>query len=241
MDIPGANTSTQGPWLEKYARSSPRVEAPTVTAFSAAAGELLHASLLSLPYATISTTTSIKANRQHTSCNSKVNAAIDSTVQSLVQSFGLATTKGHVGNRALVRCLARLLKLVCGSLGLSHSLLNGPYNTGHDVAHRTAAVAAEHLDSNDMCRLGDTVCTRGNGSRTVCTVAVSVNIFIVQWNSLAPMCTTFEFGVINVNTGVDDVDIDALAALRIVLVLGEGTEGKFGAMADPCKTLHVSS
>jgi hypothetical protein len=41
--------STQDPWLEKYARSSPRVDAPTVTAFSAAAGEYLQASLLSLP------------------------------------------------------------------------------------------------------------------------------------------------------------------------------------------------
>ena len=39
MFKPGPNTSTHRPWLEKYARSSPRVDAPTVTAFSAAAGE----------------------------------------------------------------------------------------------------------------------------------------------------------------------------------------------------------
>lgn len=39
MFKPGAKTSTHLPWLEKEARSSPSVEAPTVTAFSAAAGE----------------------------------------------------------------------------------------------------------------------------------------------------------------------------------------------------------
>lgn len=36
---PGAKISTHLPWLEKYARASARDEAPTVTAFSAAAGE----------------------------------------------------------------------------------------------------------------------------------------------------------------------------------------------------------
>jgi hypothetical protein len=39
MFRPGAKTSTQGPWLEKYAGVSWSVLAPTVIAFSAAAGE----------------------------------------------------------------------------------------------------------------------------------------------------------------------------------------------------------
>ena len=39
MFNPGAKTSTHFPWLEKYARSSPSVDAPTVTALADAAGE----------------------------------------------------------------------------------------------------------------------------------------------------------------------------------------------------------
>lgn len=45
---PGAKMSTHWPWLEKYARSSPMVDAPTVTASLEAAGENVHASRLSL-------------------------------------------------------------------------------------------------------------------------------------------------------------------------------------------------
>lgn len=39
MLSPGAKMSTHLPWLEKYARSSEMVDAPTVMAPSAAAGE----------------------------------------------------------------------------------------------------------------------------------------------------------------------------------------------------------
>src|SRR6185369_15633809 len=52
MDTPGANRSTQPPWLENGARASALSLAATVNASGALAGEAPHASALSLPAAT---------------------------------------------------------------------------------------------------------------------------------------------------------------------------------------------
>jgi hypothetical protein len=40
------------------------------------------------------------------------------------------------------------------------------------------------------------------------------------------------------NAGVDDVDVNALAALGIVFVPLEGAEAKFGTVTDACKALY---
>ena len=55
MFTPGANTSTHGPKLENEATWSAVVEAPTVRASGADAGERVHASVPSLPAATVTT------------------------------------------------------------------------------------------------------------------------------------------------------------------------------------------
>lgn len=52
-DCPGANTSTTEPKLEKDARASAMVVAPTVMADGARAGEVEPASKLSFPAATL--------------------------------------------------------------------------------------------------------------------------------------------------------------------------------------------
>ena len=55
IDCPGANMSTHVPVLEKLARESADVDAPTVIAVSSPAGEKLHASRPLLPAATTTT------------------------------------------------------------------------------------------------------------------------------------------------------------------------------------------
>jgi len=43
--------------------------------------------------------------------------------------------------------------------------------------------------------------------------------------------------VVDIDTSVDDVDINTLATIGVIFVLGESAEGEFGAMADACETL----
>ena len=46
--------------------------------------------------------------------------------------------------------------------------------------------------------------------------------------------------VINVDTSVNDVDIDTLAPIGIKLILGEGSKGELGPVADACETLIIA-
>ena len=166
-----------------------------------------------------------------------MNATVDCAVEGLVQGLRLATTERHVRNGTLVRSLASLPELIRSSLRLRNSLFNSPNNTSHDVAHSTAAVATEHLDSDDVCRLSDTIRTRRDSTRAVRAVAVRVDVLIVLGDSLAPVRATLELDVIDIDTGVDDVDINARTAVRVVLVLGESTERELRAVADARETL----
>lgn len=72
-----------------------------------------------------------------------------------------------------------------------------------------------------MSSLGYAVLGASNGTRAVSTVAVAVLIDIVARDSLAPMSTALELLVLVVDTGIDDVDINALATFRLVDVLVE--------------------
>ena len=68
------------------------------------------------------------------------------------------------------------------------------------------------------------------------TVAVLVDVILR--NSLAPRSTTFKVNMLDVDTSVDHVYVDAFASEMDVLVLGESAKGEFGAMADASETLR---
>ena len=70
-------------------------------------------------------------------------------------------------------------------------------------------------------------------------VAVVVLVDIILRNRLAPRRATFELSMTNIDTSVDDVDIDTVAPTSLKLVLGEGSEGELGPVADACKTLII--
>lgn len=69
-------------------------------------------------------------------------------------------------------------------------------------------------------------------------MTIVVDILVVLGNGLAPLGTALELVVINVDTGVNDVNINTLAAGRLILVLGEGAEAQLGAVADAGETLY---
>jgi hypothetical protein len=72
------------------------------------------------------------------------------------------------------------------------------------------------------------------------SVTIVVLVYIIPGNRLAPRRTTFKFLVINMDTSVNDVDIDTLARIGVKLILGEGSKGELGPVADACETLIIA-
>jgi len=68
-------------------------------------------------------------------------------------------------------------------------------------------------------------------------VAIAILIDVRLGNGLTPRCATLEFDVVDVDTGVNDVDINTFSSTLFVLVLGERRESKFLAMRYASKTL----
>lgn len=82
--------------------------------------------------------------------------------------------------------------------------------------------------------LGDAVLARCDGTSTMCAVAVTVLIDIILRYCLSPRSTALELFVKNVDASVDDIDVNTLATIVIIFVLGKGTEGKLGSVTDTC-------
>jgi hypothetical protein len=141
--------------------------------------------------------------------NSEVDTSINGSVNSHVESWRLATTKRHVGSGTLESLMLAILSL--GGLGAVRFC--GILDTLYDIGHGSRAVGAEDLDGNNVGLLGDTVFLASNGTRAVSAVAVSILISIVDWDGLAPSGTALEVNVLNVGTGVDDIDIDTLTTV----------------------------
>lgn len=69
------------------------------------------------------------------------------------------------------------------------------------------------------------------------SVAIVVIVNVIQRNGLAPRCTSFELFVLDIDTGVNDVDIDAFATGALIFVLIESAERELRAVADARETL----
>jgi len=160
--------------------------------------------------------------------NGEVDASVDGSVDSLVEEGRLAATQAHVGSRALEALSLALLRNA-DLLGVG---LGGVLDTLDDVRHGARAVGAEDLDGLDVSLLGDTVLLAGNSTRAVCSVSVAILIGITLRDGLAPRRTTLEVDVVDVGTGVDDVDVNALATILGVEVLVEGAEAQAVTVGD---------
>ena len=129
-------------------------------------------------------------------------------------------------------------ELLTSSLEFGFRSARSKINTSDDVTHGTTSVATKDLDGDDVGGLSDTIFGRSDGTGTVSTVTVAVLINIVLGNGSAPLRTALKFFVANVDTSVDDVDINTLTAVGVVDVLLEGSERKLRAVADTGKTLR---
>jgi hypothetical protein len=88
----------------------------------------------------------------------------------------------------------------------------------------------------DVGGLGNAILPARDSASAVGSVAVAVPILIVLRNGVAPVCAALKLVVVDVDTSVDDVDIDALSALGVVDVLVECAEAEFVRVRDTCKT-----
>ena len=64
------------------------------------------------------------------------------------------------------------------------------------------------------------------------SVAIIVFVSVIRGNSPSPRCPSFEFCVVDIDTSVNDVDIDTLATETMIFVLGESAERELQAVAD---------
>lgn len=128
-------------------------------------------------------------------------------------------------------------KFAFRSSHLSLSRLGGEIDASNHVAHSTTTVATENLDSNNVGTFSDTVLGGRNGTSTVSTMSVPVFIFIILGYGLTPGCTALEFSMVNVDTSIDDVDINTFTASLLIQVLGESAKPELVTVTDSSQTL----
>ena len=151
-----------------------------------------------------------------------MDASINGGIDSKVKSGRLATTKRHVGSRAL----EALLLAILGCLDSIVVSFSSPLNTLHDIGHGARAVGAEDLDGVDVGLLGNTVLLTSNSARAVSTVTVAILIGITVRDGFAPVGTAIEVNMLDIGTSVNDVDVNTLTAVGGVEVLVPGTEAQ---------------
>lgn len=164
--------------------------------------------------------------------NGEVKTSLNTSVNSILEGLRLATTETHVGNAAL----ESLDLAVLGILGLLDMSLDGILDTRNDIRHGARAARPEDLDSIEVGLLGNTVLLTSHGSGAVSSVTIAIEIFIVGRDCLAPSGTALEVNVVNVDTRVNGVGVNALTPLGGIQVLVEVTEGQAITVRDTSQT-----
>ena len=166
-----------------------------------------------------------------------MHARLNGLVDGVVQSQGHSTTQRHVGDGTLVPGLSGSSILGLGSCELVCGVFSSPQNATNDVSHGTTPVGTQNLDGDEVDGLRNTVLPRTNGTGAVGPVTISVLVDVILRDSLSPGGATFELDVIDVDTGVDDVNVDALAAGWVVFIESKGPKSESLAMGETRKTL----
>ena len=173
-----------------------------------------------------------------TGSDSEVHARLDGPIDSIVQSHGLTATQRHVGDGTLVLCFSGGSVLSLGSGELTGGLLGGPQNTTNNISHSATSVRAQDLDGNEIDCLGNAVFARTDGTSAVSPVTVAVFVNVILRDGLAPRSATLKLDVVDVDTGIDDVHVNAFTAGRVVLVESESSKTELPTVGDTRKTLE---
>jgi hypothetical protein len=98
-----------------------------------------------------------------------------------------------------------LLALLLFSCNFFLGSFSSPLNTLQDVGHGAASIGAKDLDSDNLGLLCNTVTLGGNGASNVCSMTVTIFIFIASRDSRAPDGTTFKLFMVNIDTRVNNI------------------------------------
>jgi hypothetical protein len=98
-----------------------------------------------------------------------------------------------------------LFALLLFSRNLLLSSLSSPFNTLQHVGHGTTSIGAKDLDSDNLGLLCNTVTLRGNGASNMCSMTVTIFIFIASRDSRTPDGTTFKLFMVNIDTRVNNI------------------------------------
>jgi hypothetical protein len=128
--------------------------------------------------------------------------------------------------------------LSLGSGELHGGLFSSPQNATNNIGHGATSVGTQNLDGNEVDSLGDTVLAGTDSASAMGSVTVAVIVDVILRDGLAPGGATLELDVVNVDTSVDDVHINALTARGVVLVAGESSETETLTVGDTRKTLE---
>jgi hypothetical protein len=67
------------------------------------------------------------------------------------------------------------------------------------------------------------------------TIAIGVNVIL--GNGTTPLGTAIKLDVLDVDTGIDDINVYTFTAFGVVDIASEGAKGELGAVADAGETL----
>jgi hypothetical protein len=115
-------------------------------------------------------------------------------------------------------------------------LFSGPFDTLDNVRHAARTVGTQDLDSDGVSLLGNTITLSGDGTSAVRTVTVTIFIRVTVRDSGTPFGTTIKVDVLDINTGIDDIDLDTLTTLGFIVILAESTKVEGFAVGDTGQT-----
>lgn len=145
---PGAKMSREVPKLEKLARASVLLVAPTVKAVGSEAGEKLLALALSLPAAT---TVKIPAE------TASATASLVAVLRTPPRDMEMTERATRLLLWALLTALHTNVRNDGGGGGGGRRGGNSPVDTSENARVGTRSISAENLDTNDVGLLGHTV------------------------------------------------------------------------------------
>lgn len=160
-----------------------------------------------------------------TSRNSKEHASLDYCGSSLVGRLRAGTAQAHVHHG-----------LADGTI--ASGVIHRPFHTSNDTRVGATSRCIENFRGDDSSFFGKSVSLAGDGASNVGSVTIAICIIVVDGVG-APNSTSLEFGVLNIDTSIDNVGGDTLSSSRIVDIVTNTRLLGGDASKTPCRSVGL--